>query len=67
MKTGNGEKSEESRTRRDEQRRKNSKMDKWQRISWLGHLEGMEEGRMPKKILTRELERARRRGRHRKK
>jgi hypothetical protein len=37
-----------------------------QRISWLGHLERMEEDRMPKKIFTQELERTRRRGRPRK-
>jgi hypothetical protein len=38
---------------------------KWikrQRISWRGHLERMEENRMPKKIFT-QLERPRRRGR----
>ena len=32
---------------------------KWtegQRISWLGHLERMEEDRMPKKIFTQKLE-----------
>ena len=29
---------------------------KGQRISWLGHLERMEEDRMPKKIFTLELE-----------
>jgi len=32
-----------------------AKIVKWmkgQRISWLGHLEGMEEDRMPKKIFT---------------
>jgi len=32
---------------------------KWikrQRISWLGHLERMEEDRMPKMIFTQELE-----------
>ena len=34
---------------------------KGQRISWLGHLERMEEDRMPKKI-TQELEGMRRRG-----
>jgi hypothetical protein len=28
---------------------------KGQRISWLGHLERMEENRMPKMILTQEL------------
>jgi len=42
---------------------------KWikeQRISWLGHLERMEEDRMPKKIFTQELEETRRRGRPRK-
>jgi hypothetical protein len=39
---------------------------KWikrQRISWLGHLERMEENRMPKKIFTQELEVTRQRGR----
>jgi len=36
---------------------------KWQRISWLGHLERMEEDRMPKKIFTQELEGTKRRGR----
>jgi len=42
---------------------------KWikeQRISWLGHLERMEEDRMPKKIFTQELEGIRRRVRPRK-
>ena len=39
---------------------------KWRRISWLGHPERMEEDRMPKKIITQELERTRRRGRGRK-
>jgi len=39
---------------------------KGQRISWLGHLERMEEDRMPKKIFTRELEGTRQRGRPRK-
>jgi hypothetical protein len=34
---------------------------KWKRISWLGHLEGIDEGRMPRKIFTQELERKRRR------
>jgi hypothetical protein len=38
---------------------------KGQRISWLGHLERMEEGRMSKKIFTQELEGTRRRGRPR--
>ena len=35
-------------------------------IRWLGHLEGMEEDRMPKKTFTQELEETRRRGRPRK-
>jgi hypothetical protein len=42
---------------------------KWikeKRISLLGHLERMEEDRMPKKIFTLELEGTRRRGRPRK-
>ena len=42
---------------------------KWikeQMISWLGHLERMEEDRMTKKIFTQELEGTRRRGRPRK-
>jgi len=39
---------------------------KWQRISWLGHLERMEDDRMSKKIFTQELEGTRRRGRPRK-
>ena len=42
---------------------------KWRKgksISWLGHLEGMKEDRMPKKIFTQELEGTRRRGRPRK-
>ena len=36
------------------------------RVSWLAHLERMEEDRMPKKIFTQELEGTRRRGRPRK-
>ena len=42
---------------------------KWiegQRVSWLGHLERMEEDKMPKNIFTQELEGTRRRGRRRK-
>ena len=39
---------------------------KGQRISWLSHLERMEEDRTAKKIFTRELEGRRRRGRPRK-
>jgi len=45
------------------------KIVKWikgQRISWLGHLERMEEDRIPKKIFTQELEGTKRRGRPRK-
>ena len=41
------------------------KWKKGQRISWLGHLERMEEDRMPKKIFTQELEGTRKRGRPR--
>jgi hypothetical protein len=37
-----------------------------QRISWLGHLERMEEDRMAKKMFTQELEGTRRKGRPRK-
>ena len=35
---------------------------KGQRISWLGHLEGMEEDRMSKNIFTQEMEGTRRGG-----
>jgi hypothetical protein len=39
---------------------------KGQRVSWLGHLDRMEEDRMPKKFFTQELEGTRQRGRPRK-
>jgi hypothetical protein len=42
------------------------KLIKGQRVSWLGHLERMEEDNMPKKVFTQELEGTRRRGRPRK-
>jgi hypothetical protein len=55
-----------SRTNRElEQLSKGENIVKWikgQRISWLGHLERMEEDRMPKKIVSQELEWTRRRG-----
>jgi hypothetical protein len=60
----------ESRTNRElEEMSKGENIIKWikgQRISWLGHLERTEDDRMPKKIFTQELDRMRRRGRHRK-
>jgi hypothetical protein len=59
-----------SRTNRElEEMRKGENIVKWikgQIISWLGHLERMEEYRMPKKIFSQELEGTRRRGRPRK-
>ena len=59
-----------SRTNRElEETSKGENIVKWikgQRISWLGHLERMEEDRMPKKIFTLELEGTRKRGRPRK-
>ena len=59
-----------SRTNRElEEMSKGENIVKWiigQRISWLGHLERMEEDRMPKKIFTQKLEGTRRRGRPRK-
>jgi hypothetical protein len=49
-----------SRTNRElEELSKGENIVKWikgQRISWLGHLERMEEDRMPKKIFTQDLE-----------
>ena len=39
---------------------------KGQGISWLGHLERMEENRIPKRIFTKEMEGTRRMGRPRK-
>ena len=59
-----------SRTNRElEEMSKGESIVKWikgQKISWLGHLERMEEDRLPKKIFTQELEGTRRRGRPRK-
>jgi len=59
-----------SRTNRElEELNKGENIVKWikgQRISWLGHLERMQEDRMHKKIFTEELEGTRRRGRPRK-
>jgi len=59
-----------SRTNRElEETSKGENIVKWikgQRISWIGHLERMEENRMTKKIFTQELEGTRRRGRPRK-
>jgi len=59
-----------SRTNRElEEMNKGTIIVKWikgERISWLGHLERMEEDRVPKKIFTQELEGTRRRGRPRK-
>ena len=56
-----------SRTNRElEEMNKGENIVKWikgQRISWLGHLEGMEEDRMSKKIFTQELEGTKRTGR----
>ena len=64
----NGER--KSRTNRElEEMSKGENIVKWingQRLSWLGHLERMEEDRMPNKIFTQELEGTRRRGRPRK-
>jgi len=42
------------------------KLIKGQWISWLGHLQRMEEDRMPKKIFTQELEGTKRNGRPKK-
>ena len=54
-----------SRTNRElEEMSKGENIIKWikgQRIRWLGHLERMEEDRMPKKIFTLEVEGTRRR------
>jgi len=59
-----------SRTNRElEEFNKGENIVKWikgQRISWLGHVDRMEEYRMPKKIFTQDLEGPRRRGRPRK-
>jgi hypothetical protein len=59
-----------SRTNRElEEMSKGENLVKWtkgKRISWLGHLERMEEDRMPKKIFTQELEGTRQRGSPRK-
>jgi len=60
----------ERRTNRElEEMSKGENIVKWikgQRISWLGHLERMEDDRMPRKIFTQEMEGTRRRGRPKK-
>jgi hypothetical protein len=60
----------ESRTNQElEEISKGENIVKWtkgQKISWLGHLERMDEDRMPKKIVTQELEGTRQRGRPKK-
>jgi len=61
-KYGNGEWKSEMK-REIEEMRKGENIVKWikgQRIRWLGHLERMEEDRMPIKIFTQELEGTRR-------
>ena len=62
---------ERSRTNRDiEGTSKGKNIVKWirgQRISWLRHLDRMEEDGIPKKIFTQELEGTKRSGRPRKK
>jgi len=59
-----------SRTNRElEEVSKGENIVKWmkgQRIRWVGHLERMEEDRMPRKFFTQELEKTRRRRRPRK-
>jgi len=60
------EKWDESRIRKISKEKNIVKWIKGQRISWLDHLQRMEEDRMPKKILTQELEGTRRSGRPRK-
>jgi len=58
------EKSDESRTI--EEKSKGENIVKWikgRRISWLGHLERVEEDRMPRKIFIQEMVGTRRRGR----
>jgi len=66
MKTGNGK---VGTNRELEEMIKGENTVKWikgQRMNWLGHLERIEEDRVPKKIFTQELEGTRRRGRPRK-
>ena len=57
-----------SRTNRDlEEMSKGGNIVKWIKgLSWLCHLERLDEDRMPKKIFTQELKGTRRRGRPRK-
>ena len=54
--------SDESRTRRDEQMRKYSKMDKRVKVKLVRSRRGTEEDRMPKNIFTQELEGTKKKG-----
>jgi len=66
MKTGNGKVGRIEKPEEVNNRGNTVEWIKGQRISWLGHLQRIEEDRMPKKIFTQELEGTRRRGRTRK-
>jgi len=61
MKTGNGKVGRIENWKRGAKENNIVKWIRGQRISWLRHLERMEEDRMPKNIFTQELEGTRRR------
>jgi hypothetical protein len=66
MNMGNGELGQTENWKKFSKGKNIVKWIKGQRISWLGHLERMEENRIPKMIFSQELEGTKRRGRPRK-